>query len=119
VLSVKAREFVEAARAVGTPVRGVLFRHILPNTIGPVIVYSTLMIPAVIVEEAFLSFLGLGVQPPHPSWGGLVSEGVKNMSTHPWLIIFPTLALGITLFSFNFLGDGVRDALDPQANVPK
>jgi oligopeptide transport system permease protein len=119
VLSVKAREFVEAARAVGTPVRGILFRHILPNTIGPVIVYSTLMIPAVIVEEAFLSFLGLGVQPPHPSWGGLVSEGVKNMSTHPWLIIFPTLALGITLFSFNFLGDGVRDALDPQANVPK
>ncbi|MCA9523291.1 MAG: ABC transporter permease subunit [Myxococcales bacterium] len=114
VISIKNEEYVEAARAIGVPVRRIIFSHILRNTVGPVIIYSTLMIPAVILEEAFLSFLGLGVQDPMPSWGTLINDGAKVMQDFPWLIIWPSIVLGLTLFCFNFLGDGIRDALDPQ-----
>jgi oligopeptide transport system permease protein len=114
VLSLKNQNFVEAARALGAGDGQIIFRHIVPNTLGPVIVYTTLTVPAVILQEAFLSFLGLGVQPPDASWGTLVSEGAKLLALFPWLVIFPGLALSMTLFCFNFLGDGLRDALDPQ-----
>ncbi len=114
VLSLKAREFVLAAQAVGAAPARLILRHLLPNALGPIIVYATLTVPAVMLEEAFLSFLGLGVQPPMASWGSLASEGAAAMETYPWLIIFPGLALSATLLSLNFLGDGLRDALDPQ-----
>jgi oligopeptide transport system permease protein len=113
VLSIKQQTFVEAARALGASDQAVIFRHIVPNTLGPVIVYTTLTVPAVILQEAFLSFLGLGVQPPDASWGTLVSDGARVLALFPWLVIFPGLALSLTLFCFNFLGDGLRDALDP------
>lgn len=115
VMSLKTREFVEAARATGVGSFAIIFRHLLRNTVGPVIVYSTLMVPAVIKEEAFLSFLGLGVQPPDPSWGNLIAEGATKIEDYHWLIVYPGLALAITLFCMNFLGDGLRDALDPQS----
>ena len=86
----------------------------MPNTLGPVIVYTTLTVPAVILQEAFLSFLGLGVQPPNASWGTLVSDGAKLLALFPWLVIFPGVVMSLTLLAFNFLGDGLRDALDPQ-----
>jgi oligopeptide transport system permease protein len=114
VLSLKQQNFVEAARALGAGDGRIIFRHIVPNTLGPVIVYTTLTVPAVILQEAFLSFLGLGVQPPDASWGTLVSEGARLLALFPWLVVFPGLALSLTLFCFNFLGDGLRDALDPQ-----
>ena len=114
VLSLKQQNFVEAARALGAGDGAIIFRHIVPNTLGPVIVYTTLTVPAVILQEAFLSFLGLGVQPPNASWGTLVSDGARLLALFPWLVIFPGLALSLTLFCFNFLGDGLRDALDPQ-----
>jgi oligopeptide transport system permease protein len=114
VLSLKQQTFVEAARALGAGDAAVIFRHIVPNTLGPVIVYTTLTVPAIILQEAFLSFLGLGVQPPDASWGTLVSDGARVLALFPWLVIFPGLALSLTLFCFNFLGDGLRDALDPQ-----
>ena len=114
VLSLKQQSFVEAARALGAGDGAILFRHIVPNTLGPVIVYTTLTVPAVILQEAFLSFLGLGVQPPAASWGTLVSDGARVIALFPWLVIFPGLALSVTLPCFNFLGDGLRDALDPQ-----
>jgi oligopeptide transport system permease protein len=114
VLSLKHQNFVEAARALGADDRQIIFRHIVPNTLGPVIVYTTLTVPAIILQEAFLSFLGLGVQPPDASWGTLVSEGARLLALFPWLVIFPGIALSLTLFCFNFLGDGLRDALDPQ-----
>lgn len=113
VLSLKHQEFIEAARAIGVPHRGIIFRHLIPNALGPIIVYATLTVPAVMLQEAFLSFLGLGVQPPRASWGVLVNEGSVVMGFFPWLVIFPGLALAITLFCLNFLGDGLRDALDP------
>ena len=113
VLSLKNQTFVEAARALGADDGRIIFGHIVPNTLGPVIVYSTLTIPAIILQEAFLSFLGLGVQPPDASWGVLVSEGAQLIGFFPWLTIVPGLALALTLFAFNFLGDGLRDALDP------
>ena len=113
VLSLKNQTFVEAARALGADDGRIIFGHIVPNTLGPVIVYSTLTIPAIILQEAFLSFLGLGVQPPDASWGVLVSEGAQMLAFFPWLTLFPGLALALTLFAFNFLGDGLRDALDP------
>lgn len=113
VLSLKQQNFVEAARALGAGDGAVIFRHIVPNTLGPVIVYTTLTVPAIILQEAFLSFLGLGVQPPEASWGTLVSDGARLLALFPWLVIFPGLALSLTLFCFNFLGDGLRDALDP------
>jgi oligopeptide transport system permease protein len=114
VLSLKNQNFVEAARALGANDSRIVFGHIVPNTLGPVIVYTTLTIPAIILQEAFLSFLGLGVQPPDASWGVLVSEGAQMLAFGPWLTIFPGAALALTLFAFNFLGDGLRDALDPQ-----
>src|SRR6516165_6532846 len=114
VLSLKHQTFVEAARALGASDAAIIFRHIVPNTLGPVIVYTTLTVPAVILQEAFLSFLGLGVQPPDASWGTLVSDGSQVIALFPWLVIFPGIALSLTLLCFNFLGDGLRDALDPQ-----
>jgi oligopeptide transport system permease protein len=114
VLSLKTQTFVEAARALGASDSNIIFRHIVPNTLGPVIVFTTLTVPAVILQEAFLSFLGLGVQPPAASWGTLVSDGARLLALFPWLVIFPGIALSMTLLCFNFLGDGLRDALDPQ-----
>ncbi|MEW6731561.1 MAG: ABC transporter permease [Acidobacteriota bacterium] len=114
VLSLKNQEFVEAARAIGVPTSKIIFRHLVPNTLGPVIVYTTLTIPNAMLSEAFLSFLGLGVQPPLASWGTLVSEGITSISVYPWQLLFPGLMMTVTLLSLNFLGDGLRDALDPQ-----
>ncbi len=114
VISLKGQEFVEAARAIGTPSISIIFRHLIPNALGPIIVYATLTVPAVMLEEAFLSFLGLGIQAPMTSWGALASEGRDVMAIAPWQIFFPGLALAVTLLSMNFLGDGLRDALDPQ-----
>jgi len=114
VLSLRQQTFVEAARALGASDAAIVFRHLVPNTLGPVIVYTTLTVPAIILQEAFLSFLGLGVQPPDASWGTLVSDGARVLALFPWLVIFPGLALSLTLLCFNFLGDGLRDALDPQ-----
>jgi oligopeptide transport system permease protein len=113
VLSIKQQEYVEAARAMGTGHGSILFRHVVPNTLGPVIVYATLTVPAVMLQEAFLSFLGLGVQPPQASWGTLVNDGARVIAFFPWLSLFPGMALALTLFCLNFLGDGLRDALDP------
>lgn len=114
VLSLRVREFVLAAHAMGAPPRRVLVRHLLPNAVGPIVVYATLTVPAVMLEEAFLSFLGLGVQPPMASWGSLAAEGASAMEAYPWLIVCPGAALTLTLLSLNFLGDGLRDACDPQ-----
>lgn len=114
VLSLRNQEFVTAARATGVSTAGTVFRHLVPNTLGPVIVYATLTVPSVMLSEAFLSFLGLGVQAPYASWGSLASDGIKNVSIYPWQLLFPGLTMALTLFSLNFLGDGLRDALDPQ-----
>jgi oligopeptide transport system permease protein len=115
-LNLKQSEFVEAAKALGYSNRRILFRHLLPNLLGPVIVYATLTVPAVMLLEAVLSFLGLGVQPPMSSWGSLIKEGSEKMDLYPWLIAFPALFFSLTLFALNFLGDGLRDALDPKAS---
>jgi oligopeptide transport system permease protein len=114
VLSLKNQEFVLAARATGVSTPRIIFRHIVPNTLGPVIVYATLTIPTVMLTEAFLSFLGFGVRPPLASWGNLAAEGIQNIGIFPWQLICPGITMALTLFSFNFLGDGLRDALDPQ-----
>lgn len=114
VLSLKNQEFVLAAKATGVSTFAIIFRHLVPNALGPVIVYATLTVPSVMLTEAFLSFLGLGVQAPYASWGSLASEGIKNISIFPWQMIFPGVTMALTLFSLNFLGDGLRDALDPQ-----
>jgi len=114
VLSLKNQEFVLAARATGVSTFGIIFRHLVPNTLGPVIVYATLTVPSVMLTEAFLSFLGLGVQAPYASWGSLASDGIKNIAIYPWQMIFPGVTMALTLFSLNFVGDGLRDALDPQ-----
>lgn len=116
VLTIKRQEFVEAAVSMGLSRWQIIRRHLIPNVLGPIIVYTTLTIPSVILLESFLSFLGLGIQPPQSSWGSLISAGVANMEEYPWLLIFPALTLSITLFSLNFLGDGLRDALDPRAS---
>jgi len=113
-LSVKRREFVEAARALGVSSPVIIRRHIVPNVLGPVVVYATLTVPQVILMESFLSFLGLGVQEPLTSWGVLISEGARQMESAPWMLVFPALFLATTLFCFNFVGDGLRDALDPR-----
>jgi oligopeptide transport system permease protein len=115
VMTLRQQDFVAAALALGVPKHRIIFRHLVPNCLGPVVVYSTLTIPAVMLIEAVLSFLGLGVQPPFASWGSLIQEGADNMETRPWLLIFPAIFFSATLFSFNFLGDGLRDALDPKA----
>ncbi len=112
VLSLKQQEFIDAARILGVRKRSIILRHMIPNLLGPVIVFATLTIPGVMLLEAFLSFLGLGVQPPASSWGLLIKEGAEVMEEYPWLLTFPGSALAITLFSLNFLGDGLRDALD-------
>jgi oligopeptide transport system permease protein len=116
VLSLKNQEFVMAARATGVSTPRIIFRHIVPNTLGPVIVYATLTIPTVMLTEAFLSFLGFGVQAPLASWGSLASEGIQNIGIFPWQLICPGVTMALTLVSLNFLGDGLRDALDPQTS---
>lgn len=114
ILSLKNQEFVTAAKATGVSTFGIIFRHLVPNALGPVIVYATLTVPSVMLSEAFLSYLGLGVQAPYASWGSLAADGVKNIAIFPWQLIFPGVTMALTLFSLNFLGDGLRDALDPQ-----
>lgn len=113
-LMLKRQEFVLAAEALGTGTSGILIRHIVPNMLGPVIVYVTLLVPQVIILESFLSFLGLGVQEPMTSWGVLIAQGARNIEGAPWLLLFPSLFLTSTLFALNFVGDGLRDALDPK-----
>jgi len=116
IQSLRQQEYVEAAMSLGLSPLAIIARHLIPNALGPVIVYTTLTIPNVMLLEAFLSFLGLGIQPPQSSWGVLISYGVETMEEYPWLLIFPGLALTLTLFALNFLGDGLRDALDPKAS---
>lgn len=115
VLTLRHQEFIEAAVSIGLSRWTIITKHLVPNTLGPVIVYTTLTIPSVMLLEAFLSFLGLGIQPPQSSWGLLISYGVETMEEYPWLLLFPGLTLSTTLFALNFLGDGLRDALDPRA----
>lgn len=112
-LAVRHREYIEAAECIGLPHHVIMLRHILPNTAGPLIVYATLTVPNVMLLEAFLSFLGLGIQPPQSSWGLLIAYGVESMEEYPWLLLFPGIFLSLCLFSLNFFGDGLRDALDP------
>jgi oligopeptide transport system permease protein len=114
VLSVREKEFIEAARTVGSGNRRIMARHILPNIVGVLIVYETLAIPAYIATEAFLSFIGLGVNPPTPSWGIMIADGASAIRTYPNQVLLPAIMLAITMFAFNFLGDGLRDALDPR-----
>ena len=113
-LSIKRQEYVQAAEALGVGRLGILTRHIVPNILGTIIIYVTLLVPQVIILESFLSFLGLGVQEPMSSWGVLISQGARNMDGAPWLLIVPSFFLTSTLFALNFLGDGMRDALDPK-----
>ena len=115
VMTLKRMEFIEAARALGFSHARIIFRHLLPNALGPIIVYTTLTIPGVMLLEAFLSFLGLGVQPPMSSWGTLIKDGAEKMEEFWWLLVFPGGIFSLTLFSLNFLGDGLRDALDVRA----
>lgn len=114
-LAVKEMEYIESARALGVPFFRIVSRHVLPNVIGPVIVFSTLLIPTVILVESFLSFLGLGVQEPGTSWGLLISQGTATLDGAPWLLLIPAAFLAATMFAFNFIGDGLRDALDPKS----
>ena len=113
-LSIKQQEYVQAAHALGVDNRGILRRHIVPNTLGPVAVFMTLLVPKVILLESFLSFLGLGVQEPMTSWGVLIAEGARNIQGAPWMLVYPSIFLAATLFCLNFIGDGLRDALDPK-----
>jgi len=114
VMSLRHREFVEAARSLGAGTGRILLRHLIPNSLGPIIVYTTLQLPHVMLTEAFLSFIGLGVQAPEASWGTLVAEGAEKMRVFPWLLTLPGVVMATTIFALNFLGDGLRDALDPQ-----
>ena len=116
-LSLKNKEFIEAAQAMGVSTPTIIRRHIVPNLLGIVVVYVTLTIPSIILAESFLSFLGLGIQAPMVSWGSLVNDGVQSMESAPWLLLFPACFLAFTLFAFNFIGDGLRDALDPKDQV--
>ncbi|WP_210484765.1 ABC transporter permease subunit [Microvirga antarctica] len=113
-LSIKRQEYVQAAEALGVETRGIIRRHVIPNTLGPVVVYMTLLVPKVILLESFLSFLGLGVQEPATSLGVLISEGAKNIQGATWMLLYPSLTLVTILFCLNFIGDGLRDALDPK-----
>ncbi len=118
VLSLKTLPYIEAARAIGLPTWRILLKHIIPNLMGPIIVYATLIVPQAILQESFLSFLGIGIQAPMPTWGSLASEGVKAVNTVVsfwWIIFFPCAFLGLTLLCLNFIGDGLRDALDPKS----
>ncbi len=114
ILSVREKEYIEAARSLGVGTGGIMFRHMLPNILGVLIISETLTIPTYISYEAFLSFIGLGVNPPTPSWGAMISDGSRSISTYPNQAIFPAIALFLIMFAFNFLGDGLRDALDPR-----
>ena len=117
VLSLKNQPFVEAARAMGVPVSGIFLRHLLPNLVGPIIVYATLTVPQAILQESFLSFLGIGVRAPMPSWGNLAADGLGELNpvkSHWWLLVFPALLLSVTLLALNFVGEALRDALDPK-----
>jgi len=114
VMSLKEQDFVLAARSLGTPARDIVFRHLIPNTLGPVIVTFTLTVPSMILQEAFLSFLGLGVQAPRASLGALINDGANQMLVFWWTLVFPGSVMAVMLFALNFLGDGVRDALDPR-----
>ena len=114
VMSLSKQEFILAAEAMGVSKPSIIYKHLIPNTIGPVIVYATLTVPQIMLLEAFLSFLGLGVQAPLSSWGLLIRDGAVSMEEFWWLLIFPSLAFSLTLFSLNFIGDGLRDALDPR-----
>jgi oligopeptide transport system permease protein len=116
VMSVKKMEFIEAARSIGYGRRRIIFRHILPNILGPIIVYTALTIPGVMMLESFLSFLGLGVQPPMSSWGVLIKDGAEKMEEYHWLLVFPAALFSLTLLSLNFVGDGLRDALDVRSS---
>ena len=113
-LSIKSREFVEAARAIGVPTWRIIFQHVVPNLMGVVVIYTSIVVPGVILSESVLSFLGLGVQEPMTSWGVLIHDGAAVMGATPWMILFPAAALSITLYCANFIGDGLRDALDPK-----
>jgi oligopeptide transport system permease protein len=113
-MALREREFIEAARSSGAKPAKILFGHILPNSLGPIIVQATFGVPAAILFEAFLSFLGIGVQPPTPSWGSMAADGLAAIRIAPHMVIFPSIALSLTLMAFNFLGDGLRDALDPR-----
>jgi oligopeptide transport system permease protein len=113
-MSLREREYVEAARSIGTPNLKILSRHILPNALGPIVVQATYLVPAAIIFEAFLSLLGLGVPPPSPSWGGMASEGYKALQIAPHIVLMPCLALSLTVLAFNWVGDGLRDAIDPR-----
>lgn len=115
IMSLKNSEYVEAARSMGAKTWRIIFKHMIPNSLSIIIVYSTLRIPAFIMQESFLSFLGLGVQAPYASWGSLISDGVASMTLYPWRLIFPSIAMTLFLFAMNFLGDGLRDAFDPQS----
>jgi len=114
VLSLKEREFVQAAHSFGVGTHDIIARHLIPNTLGPIIVYFTLTVPSMVLQEAFLSFLGLGVQAPRPSLGALINDGAQHMAVFWWELVFPGGVMALLLFSLNFLGDGVRDALDPR-----
>jgi oligopeptide transport system permease protein len=116
-LSLRTMEFIEAARAIGVPTRRIIFRHIVPNLLGVVVIYTTVTVPAVILTESVLSFLGLGIQEPMTSWGVLIEDGTKVMEVAPWMLLFPGALLSITLYCFNFIGDGLRDALDPKERI--
>ena len=115
ILSIKKMEYIEAARSLGYGTRRIIFRHMIPNALGPVVVYTTLTIPSVMLLESFLSFLGLGVDAPMSSWGTLIKDGAEKMEEYWWLLVFPGGIFSLTLFSLNFLGDGLRDALDVRA----
>ena len=117
VLSIKEKEFIQAGRAIGAGHLRIILHHLLPNVLGPVVVYTTLTVPAVMLQEAFLSFLGLGVPPPASSWGTLIADGasaINALRIYWWLLLFPGAAMAVTLFAMNFLGDGLRDAMDPR-----
>ena len=113
-LSLRSKEFVEAARAIGVPTRRIIFQHIVPNLLGIVVIYTTVTVPGVILTESVLSFLGLGIQEPMTSWGVLIHDGAQVMEISPWILIFPSLLLSAALYCFNYIGDGMRDALDPK-----
>jgi oligopeptide transport system permease protein len=122
VLSLRNQPFIEAARAIGLPRTRIFMRHVLPNLVGPVIVYATLIVPQAILQESFLSFLGVGINPPMPTWGSLASDAVGSLSPvhiYWWLLLFPCILLVVTLLSLNFLGDGLRDLFDPKRDAAK
>jgi oligopeptide transport system permease protein len=116
-LSLRTMEFVEAARAIGVPTRRIIFGHVVPNLLGVVVIYTTVTVPGVILTESVLSFLGLGIQEPMTSWGVLIEDGAKVMDVAPWMLLFPAAMLSLTLYCFNFIGDGLRDALDPKERI--